>query len=66
MHSILEREYKMARMWVKPKGRSAVLVDEEQAEMIIKQNYELRNPKKEVKKKVIKKKVKEEIKDGNN
>ena len=53
-------------MWVKPKGRSAVLVDEEQAEMIIKQNYELRNPKKEVKKKVIKKKVKEEIKDGNN
>jgi hypothetical protein len=59
----------MARMWVKPKGRSAVLVDEEQAEMIIKENFELRNPKKEVKKvvkKKVKKEVKEELEDGNN
>ena len=56
-------------MWVKPKGRSAVLVDEEQAEMIIKENFELRNPKKEVKKvvkKKVKKEVKEELEDGNN
>jgi len=56
----------MVRMWVKPKGRSAVLVDEKMAEMIIKENFELRNPKKEVKKKIVKKKDKEEIKDGNN
>ena len=55
----------MAKMWVKPKGRSAVLVDKEQAEMIIKENFELRNPKKEVKKK-IKKVVEEEKTDGDN
>jgi hypothetical protein len=56
------------KKWVKPKGRSMVLVEEEQAEMIIKENYELRNPKKkEVKKKVVKKKeIKEEMTNGNN
>ena len=55
----------MVKMWVKPKGKSAVLVDDEEREMIIKQNFELRNPKKEIKKTVKKKIVKEENKDGN-
>jgi len=54
------------KKWVKPKGRSAVLVDEEMADMIIKENFELRNPKKKEVKKIIKKAVKEEKKDGNN
>ena len=40
----------MVKKWVKPKGMSMVLVDEEEAEMIIKSNLEQRNPKKEVKK----------------
>ena len=65
MHLILGREYKM-KWWVKPKGKSAVLVDDEERDMIIKQNFELRNPKKEVKKKVIKKVKKEETEDGDN
>ena len=54
------------KWWVKPKGKSAVLVDDEERDMIIKQNFELRNPKKEVKKKVIKKVKKEETEDGDN
>ena len=44
----------MVKKWVKPKGMSMVLVDEKEAEMIIKSNEEQRNPKKKVIKKVTK------------
>ena len=40
------------KKWIKPKGMSMVLVDEDEFNMIIKSNEEQRNPKKEVKKKV--------------
>lgn len=54
----------MVKMWVKPKGKSMVLLEEDEVEMIIKQNAELRS-KKEVKKSVSKKKKdKEEKEDG--
>jgi|TARA_Y100000296_G_scaffold44207_1_gene50727 hypothetical protein len=54
-----EKDYKMAKMWVKPKGKSMVLVDKEEADIIIKENLALRT-KKVVKKKVKKKESKEE------
>ena len=43
-------------MWVKPKGKSMVLVDEKEADIIIKENQALRTKKvvKKAKKKVSK------------
>jgi len=61
---MLVREYKMVKKWIKPKGMSMVLVDEDEFNMIIKSNEEQRKPKIELKKKTVKKDIKEEIEDG--